>query len=116
MKKMLPVLVLTVIGCMGVPGAFARPQHQFSVNGLSPTSSQQEGYQYKIYRDNGQYAGSCTVQHPAELDMVARQLGKGKYLFVGVGNSLASADRRIIVYLDGGPANTAIADRRIIVY
>lgn len=107
MKKMLQVFALTAIGLMSMPGLFARPQVQSS--GRVQTH---EGLQYKVYKDNGQFIGSCTVGSLAELESYAQKMGKGTYLFVPTGNSL-TADRRIIVYFGG---NGVSADRRIIVY
>lgn len=114
MNKLFGAVALSVIGCMsmGSISAYAAPA-------AAPVmAAQQETITYKIIR-NGQPAGICTVSNVAELDAVVARMGSGTYVFIGIGDGSASADRRIIVYqtssLAGGTA-AATADRRIIVY
>lgn len=111
MKKLLPVWALTIMGCMSLTEVLARPAMPSHGAAITIASPVRASYQYRIYRDNGQYIGTCTVNKPAELASYASKLGPGSYLFVGVEGTPASAERRIIVY-----QTSLTADRRIIVY
>lgn len=107
MKKIVNVLLLSAVGCVGTLCLVLAVPAQ-----AAPVKAAAAQTVYKVYRENGQYVGTVIVTKPADLTAYASQLGAGTYRLVSVDGHSATTERRIIVY----QTTSLTADRRIIVY